>query len=182
MPISDTRIKQRVESGSLDIDPYVDEHVEPASVDLRLGSDFKRIIGTGEIIDTREKPTMKMKTIDSDSVVLKPGDAMLGTTVERISLPDDLSARVVGRSSLGRLFVEVHKTAGFGDPGFEGEVTLELMNGNPNPVRLHAGDRICQIVFEPIVGAVEQTYGSETNQYQGQSGATESGMSFESKD
>lgn len=179
MILSDEDIVERVGNDSLIIEPYIEENVEPASVDLRLGSSFKKPVATGQIIDTRGNNEEEYREFNADSIILEPGESILSETIERIELPDDLSADVVGRSSLGRLFVSIHETAGFGDPGFTGTITLEMTNSNPNPVRLHKGDRVCQIIFKEMKNPALEPYGHERSQYQNQSGATESGMQFE---
>lgn len=179
MVLSDVDIIERIESGSLVIDPYDESNVEPASVDIRLGNSFKEPVETGKIIDTRSNEGQPYRSFEADSIVLEPEESLLATTLERIEIPRDISANADGRSSLGRLFVSIHQTAGFCDPGYNGEVTLEMTNANPNPIRLHAGDRICQLVFEELSSPARKTYGHEDSQYQGQSGATESGMNFE---
>jgi len=173
-------IRERVESGDLSIDPYVPEHVEPASVDLRLGNDFTTIEPTGRTIDTHDEDSFEARNFSVDELELYPGETILGTTLEEIGMPDDLVGNVVGRSSLGRLDVVIHKTAGFIDPGFRGEITLEIENEGQHPVILYPGDRVCQIWFAPVDG-VETPYGEERgSQYQGQRGATPSGMNFSS--
>lgn len=179
MILADSDIVQRLSSGQLLIEPYDESNVEPASVDLRLGNSFKKPVATGQIIDTRGNTEQEYREFEADSIVLEHGEAILAETQERIELPDDLAADIVGRSSLGRLFVSVHETAGFGDPGFEGTVTLEMTNGNPDPIRLHHMDRICQIIFKETKTPAERPYGHSGSQYQNQSGATESGMRFE---
>lgn len=179
MVLSDTTIRERIASGELHIDPYDDTLVEPSSVDLRLGNEFKVVTTTGGVVDTRDTNDTLDYTVVSDEVVLKPGQFVLATTAERIRLPDDLSANVLGRSSLGRLGISVHQTAGYIDPGFFGEVTLELSNHGPASVRLYGGDRICQIVFHELSTPAETPYGHEGSQYQNQRGATPSGMNFQ---
>lgn len=179
MVLSDADIIKRIGDGSLVIEPYDESNVEPASVDIRLGNSFKEPVKTGRIVDTRGEAGQPYREFEADSIVLEPGDSILATTFETIEIPADLCADAVGRSSLGRLFVSIHETAGFCDPGFSGEVTLEMTNENPNPVRLHAGDRVCQIVFKELSSPALNPYGHEGSQYQNQSGATESGMSFE---
>lgn len=179
MVLSDTDIIDRIDSGSLVIEPYEEDNVEPASVDIRLGQSFKEPVKTGRIIDSRSDNGQPYREFEADSIVLEPGDSYLATTMEQIRIPDDLCASAVGRSSLGRLFISIHETAGFCDPGFTGEVTLEMTNDNPNPVRLHAGDRVCQFVFKELSSPANEEYGHEDSQYQNQSGATESGMSFD---
>lgn len=184
MVLSDIDIIKRIGSNELTIEPYKEDNVEPASVDLRLGEDFKR--PQRRLDKTLHKPL----TLDSDdkklrmeemdgSVELKRNDFVLATTKERVEIPDDLVAHVLGRSSLGRLGISVHQTAGYIDPGFEGQITLELSNHGPAPVRLESGQRICQIVFEELSSPALEPYGHEDSQYQNQSGATPSGMSFD---
>ena len=179
MVLSDIDIIERIGDGSLVIDPYEEDNVEPASIDIRLGNSFKEPIKTGRIVDSQSDGGQPYREFQADSIVLEPGDSYLATTLETIEIPDDLCADAVGRSSLGRLFVSIHETAGFCDPGFVGEVTLEMTNENPNPVRLHSGDRVCQLVFKELSRPAIQLYGHEDSQYQDQSGATQSGMRFD---
>lgn len=179
MVLSDVDIIERIGNGSLVIEPYDESNVEPASVDIRLGTSFKEPVKTGRIVDTRSGEGQPYREFEADSIVLEPGDSILATTHEKVKIPDDLCADAVGRSSLGRLFVSIHETAGFCDPGYCGEVTLEMTNENPNPVRLHAKDRVCQLVFKELSSPALRPYGHEGSQYQNQSGATESGMMFE---
>jgi len=182
MILGEMEIIERVESGDLYINPFVPEHVEPASVDLRLGRNFTTIEPTGRTIDTHDDDSFETRNFEVDELELYPGETILGTTMETIGMPDDLAANVIGRSSLGRLDVVIHKTAGFIDPGFRGEITLEIENEGQHPVKLYAGDRVCQIWFTPVSG-VETPYGEERgSQYQGQSGATPSGMQFNSRE
>lgn len=179
MVLSDNDIIQRIAKGSLVIEPYDESNVEPASVDIRLGNSFKEPVKTGRIVDSHSEEGQPYREFEADSIVLEPGDSYLATTFETVEIPDDLCADAVGRSSLGRLFVSIHETAGFCDPGFSGEVTLEMTNENPNPVRLHAGDRVCQLVFKELSSPALRPYGHDGSQYQSQSGATESGMKFD---
>lgn len=178
MVLSDGTIKEMVDEGAIGIDPYEEEHVEPASVDLRLSDSFAKIESTGTI-DTRDAASVDYREFHTDKLILNPGDTILGSTMEEVHIPPFLSARVAGRSSLGRIFVEVHKTAGFGDPGFEGDITLEIGNDGRNPVKLYAGQRICQIIFEELDRPAERPYGHDGSQYQSQEGATSSGMNFD---
>jgi len=184
MVLSDNTIQTLIESprSDLSIDPYLQQNVEPASVDLRLSDSFANIdtvVSSDGVIDTATDNSVTYNHFTTDSIVLEPGSTVLGSTIEQITLPDNISARVVGRSSLGRLFVEVHKTAGFCDPGFSGDITLEIGNDSEHPVRLHAGHRICQIVFERLDRPADRPYGHAGSQYQDQDGATKSGMNFE---
>jgi len=180
--LGEKALKQKIESGDIYIAPYIEEHVEPASIDLRLGNHFTVISATDDVIDTRDEDSITHTSFERESITLEPGANVLGTTVETVGIPDTLVGQVQGRSSLGRLSVVVHKTAGIIDPGYRGEITLEIENEGVEPVRLHAGDRVCQILFEEVVGGVETPYGEERgSQYQGQSGATPSGMGFSSE-
>lgn len=183
MVLSDTGIRSHISAGNLSIDPYDADNIEPASVDLRLGSEFKKA-QTGLVPENR----LISLSDDSDeiswhnrdgSVVIEPDDFVLATTKERVELSNNLVAHVLGRSSLGRLGISIHQTAGYIDPGFAGEITLELSNHGPCPVELCADDRICQIVFEELSTPASEPYGHEGSQYQNQSGATPSGMSFD---
>lgn len=177
--LPDHMIIAAVEDGSIGIDPFDKSNVEPASVDLRLGDSFIEVWETTGAIDTRDPQTNMTRSFTAESITLDPGEQILAATKEYVSLPDHIEAEVTGRSSLGRLFVEVHKTAGFCDPGFEGQITLEIQNHNPNPVTLYEGQRVCQIIFRMLESSAEEPYGHEGSQYQGQTGATDSGMTFE---
>ena len=185
--LSDRAIEGRVQSpDGLDITPFVADNIEPASVDLRLGDDFKRVF---KEYSPKERVTVSLdegnssaighRQIEERPVILEPGELILATTKEKIHMPDDLTAKVLGRSSLGRLGVSVHQTAGFIDPGFVGEITLELSNSGPIPVELTDGLRVCQIVFSALNKPAKNSYGGEGSQYQYQVDATESGMNFE---
>jgi dCTP deaminase len=180
MVLSDIDIVERVANGDLTIQPYDESNVEPASVDLRLGADFK-IVERPDSFAVVDPAVGTEHTYDetTDSVVIEPEDFVLATTKEFVELPDDLVANVLGRSSLGRLGISVHQTAGYIDPGFKGQITLELSNHGPAPVRLAEGQRICQIFFTELSSPALHPYGHEGSQYQNQSGATKSGMKFE---
>lgn len=181
MTLSDGDIRQRIYSGDLEIEPYESNHVEPASVDLRLGNEFKvpKKRYANRSIDLRD-PDDDILMYDQyvGEYKLFPGDFVLATTKESVTLPDNLVAKVTGRSSLGRLGLSIHQTAGFIDPGFEGQITLELSNHGPAPVLLAEGARICQIIFTELSSPAEEPYGHDGSQYQGQTGATESGLKF----
>jgi len=180
MILTDADIKQRVNNGNIVIDPYDESNVESASVDLRLGSEWKIVRrGGANIVDTRDDSGGLSYTPKSGTVFLQPVELVLATTLEYIELPNDIAAHVIGRSTLGRVGVSIHQTAGFIDPGFRGEITLEMSNLGPATVKLYEGQRICQIVFTQLSGSAEQPYGHAGSQYQDQSGATESGMQFD---
>ncbi|MFB6122666.1 MAG: dCTP deaminase [Haloferacaceae archaeon] len=179
MILSDVDILSRLESGSLVIDPLddVDQQVQPASVDLRLGEEFLEFQRTNIscIHPNREDEVSDYITetvvADGDEFILHPGDFVLGTTKERVEVPADLVANVEGRSSLGRLAVVVHATAGYIDPGYRGQVTLELSNLGTAPVALTPGMRISQLVFTELKSPAERPYGAERgSKYQDQRG------------
>lgn len=181
MVLSDIDIIERVGHGELTIEPYKEDNVEPASVDLRLGEGFQLAVPRRSIgIDLADSngDEIHWKYVH-DSIEICPGDFVLATTKERVEIPDDLVAHVLGRSSLGRLGISVHQTAGYIDPGFKGQITLELSNHGPAPVSLKPGQRICQMVFEELSSPALNPYGHGGSQYQNQSGATESRMNFD---
>jgi dCTP deaminase len=179
MILSDDDILARLEAGDLVVDPLddIDMQVQPASVDLRLGEEFlefqraniscihpNRESEISEYVDETTVP-------EGEEFVLHPGDFVLGTTKERVGIPDDLVAHVEGRSSLGRLAVVVHATAGLCDPGYEGQITLELSNLGTAPVALTPGMRISQLTFTELTSPAARPYGAERgSKYQGQSG------------
>lgn len=190
MICSNSDIKRRIESGNLVIDPYVEEHVEPASIDLRLGDHFVRYTDYHEgdgVLDLKDGFDALDGREDDwgtyDSYVIHPDDFVLATTEEYVEIPNDLLGKVDGRSSIGRLGVEVHRTAGIIDPGYEGEITLEITNAAPFPIRVHAGQRVCQMLLMELTEPATVEYGDDNgNQYKHQEGATVSGMSFESRE
>ncbi len=179
MILSDADILDRLEAGDLVIDPLddLDLQIQPASVDLRLGREFLEFQRTNipcihpdseqeieEYVDETVVP-------EDDEFILHPGDFVLGTTMERVEIPDDLLAHVEGRSSLGRLAIVVHATAGLCDPGYKGQITLELSNLGAAPVALAPGMRISQLTFTELSSPAERPYGAERgSKYQGQSG------------
>ena len=168
MILSDRDIRARLASGELKITGIRDEaqQIQPASVDLRLSAEFL-IYKPAQVacLDPRKPETLVLATervgvAEGEGFILHPGEFALGSTVERVAIPNDLVARVDGRSSVGRLAVVVHATAGFIDPGFVGEITLELSNIGRIPVRLYPGMRIAQIVFQTMTSAAERPYGA----------------------
>jgi dCTP deaminase len=178
--ISDGTLRRLVDEGRLVVDPWDPEMIQPASIDLRLGDSF-RVFSNHRItaIDLREVPpnlTEEVTISDGDPFVIHPGEFCLGRTLERVELPDDLVARVEGKSSLGRLGLIVHATAGFVDPGWSGTLTLELNNLTRVPIKLYAGLPIAQLSVMALDRAAERPYGSEGlgSHYQGQVAATES--------
>lgn len=141
---------------------------QPASIDLRLSDEFLQ--PTPEKVDPKTS-SPNYEYVISDKIILPPHSFILGSTIEKITLPNNIVARVEGRSSIGRLGVTVHVTAGFIDPAFTGNITLEIANLSNNAVVLYKGMRICQIVFEEIEEPVF-AYGECENKYQGQDGVT----------
>ena len=179
MILSDTDILARLEEGDLAIDPLddIDTQVQPASVDLRLGSEFLEFRRTNipciHPTDAREVDEYVEETHvpEGDDFILHPGDFVLGTTKERVEVPADLLATVQGRSSLGRLAVVIHATAGIVDPGYHGQITLELSNLGAAPVALSPGMRVSQLIFTELKTPAERPYGVERgSKYQEQSG------------
>lgn len=179
MILSDADILDRLADGDLVIEPLddIDQQVQPASVDLRLGERFLEFQRTNipcihptESDEVGEYVTET--TVDEgDEFILHPGDFVLGTTVERVAIPDDLVAHVEGRSSLGRLAIVVHATAGLCDPGYEGQITLELSNLGTAPVALSPGMRVSQLTFTELKSPADRPYGSERgSKYQNQDG------------
>jgi dCTP deaminase len=178
--LSDGTILRMVADGHIKIDPWDPEMVQPASLDLHLGNSF-RVFHNHKItaIDLREPPTNLTEQIKVDveePFVIHPGEFCLGSTLERVELPDDVVARIEGKSSLGRLGLIVHATAGFCDPGWKGTLTLELNNLTRVPIRLYAGLAIAQLSFMTLDAPALRPYGDEGlgSKYQGQVEATES--------
>lgn len=178
--LSDGTIRRFVEEGRIRIDPWDPELVQPASVDLRLGNSF-RVFHNHRVtsIDLRELPdnlTEEVRVPEGDSFVIHPGEFCLGRTLEWIELPPDIVARIEGKSSLGRLGLIVHATAGFCDPGWKGTLTLELHNLTRVPIKLYPGLLIAQLSFMTLDRPAERPYGSAElgSHYQGQREATES--------
>lgn len=176
--LSDRDIKQGLKSGKIAIDPLLDyeKQIQPSSVDLRIGNEFKsfKIIKQG-FIDPKDKLNMNsfMESTcveDGDYFIIHPNEFTLATTFETVKVPNDLVARVEGRSSMGRLGITMHVTAGYIDPGFEGKITLEISNIGKMPVALYPGQRGCQIVFETMTSPSNRPYGhpERNSKYMGQ--------------
>lgn len=179
MILSDADILSRLEAGDLEIDPIddIDTQVQPASVDLRLGEEFLEFQRTNipyihpNSADEVDDYVTETHINEGEDFILHPGDFVLGTTKERVSIPADLLATVQGRSSLGRLAIVIHATAGIVDPGYEGQITLELSNLGTAPVALSPGMRVSQLIFTELKTPAERPYGEERgSKYQGQSG------------
>jgi len=178
--LSDGTIVRLVEEGRIRIEPWDPSLVQPASVDLRLGDTF-RVFDNHRIaaIDLRERPenlTSEVRIEPGEPFVIHPGEFCLGRTLEWVELPDDVVARIEGKSSLGRLGLIVHATAGFCDPGWRGTLTLELNNLTRVPIKLYPGLLIAQLSFMTLDRPAQRPYGSAElgSHYQGQREATES--------
>lgn len=156
-----------LKKGELLIEPLQDGQIQPASVDIRLGDTFAVVEDSADGMITMQDE-IKYKTIKADKYLLLPGQFVLATTMEYISLPDDLTAFVEGRSSLGRMGLFI-QNAGWVDPGFKGEITLELFNANRCAIELQAGRRVGQLVLAKMDCPANEPYNGK---YQGQKGAT----------
>ena len=167
MILSDKTITKMLEEHTLSISPIENEQIQPASVDIRLGDTFSMVEDSSTGIITLESE-IKYKTIRTDTYILLPGQFVLATTLEYISLPNNLTAFVEGRSSLGRMGLFI-QNAGWVDPGFQGEITLELFNANRCAIELKAGRRVGQLVFAEMDCEALNPY---RGKYQGQKGAT----------
>lgn len=171
--------------------PEIDFNLQlgPSSFDLRLGYEFG-VLNTRKIekIDTKDMEKYsnfirKERHTADEGVVIHPGEFVLGSTLETLKVPNNLVARVEGRSSYGRLGIIVHATAGYVDPGFEGDITLEMQNLGNAPVKLYPEDRVCQVVFETMTSEAESPYGEKTDsKYMGQTGATGSKLGKEKRE
>lgn len=178
--LSDGTIRRLVDEGRIGISPWDPAMVQPASIDLRLGSSF-RVFHNHRIqaIDLADPPgglTEHVEIDGSEPFVIHPGEFVLGRTEEHVTLPADIVARIEGKSSLGRLGLIVHATAGFVDPGFSGSLTLEITNFNSVPIVLRAGLPIAQLSFMTLDRPAERPYGHPElgSHYHGQLEATES--------
>jgi dCTP deaminase len=178
--LSDGTIRRLVDEGRIVLEPWDPGLVQPASVDLLLGDSFRVFHNhRAAAIDLREPPTNLTEEVtiaEGDAFVIHPGEFVLGRTLERVELPDDIVARIEGKSSIGRLGLIVHATAGFVDPGFQGTLTLEITNLTRIPIKLYAGLPIAQLSFMTLDAPAERPYGSAElgSHYQGQLAATES--------
>jgi dCTP deaminase len=178
--LSDGTIRRLVEEGHIRIDPWDEDFVQPASVDVRLGRTFRVFHNhRAPAIDLASPPqnlTERVEVEDGGDFVIHPGEFVLGRTLEYIELPADIVARIEGKSSVGRLGLIVHATAGFIDPGFCGTLTLEITNLTRIPIRLRPGLPIAQLSFMALDAPAQRPYGHPElgSHYQGQIEATES--------
>ena len=180
MLLSDRDIRAQIDAGRVQFDPWESAMLQPSSVDIRLDKYF-RLFDNHKypVIDpAQDQPELtRLVEVDPDEgFVLHPGEFVLGSTWEAVTLPNDLAARVEGKSSLGRLGLLTHATAGFVDPGFSGHVTLELSNVATLPIMLWPGMKIGQLAFFQLSSPSENPYGSAVygSHYQGQRGPTAS--------
>jgi dCTP deaminase len=178
--LSDRTIRSEIDSGRIVIDPFDPSLVQPSSVDVRVDRRY-RVFHNARYthIDVRkpmEDLTELVEVQDGEPFILHPGEYVLGQTLERVTLPDDLVARLEGKSSLGRLGLLIHSTAGFVDSGFSGNLTLELSNVANLPITIYEGMPIGQISFMRMDGPVDHAYGSDEtgSKYQGQAEPTPS--------
>jgi len=171
--LSDRSINEAIASGRLGIDPFDPKLVQPSSIDVRLDNKFLVFRNTKRaFIDVKQPADDLMEMIEVGSeepMFLHPHEFVLGSTIERVKMPDDLVGRLEGRSSLGRLGVVIHSTAGYLDPAFEGHVTLEISNLANLPVALYPGMRIGQISFSLMTTPADRPYGAARgSKYSGQ--------------
>jgi dCTP deaminase len=174
MVLSDRTIREEIAAGRIVIDPFDDALVQPSSVDLRVSHRFRVFHNTRmPYIDVREPaPDLtELVQVADEPFILHPGEFVLGATLERVGVPRDLVARLEGKSSLGRLGLLIHSTAGYIDPGFDGTITLELSNVARLPITIYAGMRIGQVSFLRLSTPVDAPYAGK---YQGQSEPTAS--------
>jgi dCTP deaminase len=174
--LSDRTIRKLLAEGRLMLEPLEDSQIQPASVDVRLGDRIRVFRNHTTVCIDPYQPQPDLTEVvevgDGQPFVLHPGEFVLGFTMERVGIPDDIVARVDGKSSLGRLGVLIHATAGFVDAGFAGQITLELSNVATLPIKLWPGMRIGQISFMRLDEPVERPYGHPelNSKYQGQAG------------
>ena len=180
MVLSDRTIRRLLDEGRIGIDPYDPELMQPSSLDVRVDRYFRVFRNSRypyiDVKTEQEELTELVEVDGAEAFILHPGEFVLGSTLERVTLPDDLVARLEGKSSLGRLGLLIHSTAGFIDPGWDGHVTLELSNVANLPITIYPGMKIGQLSFVQLSEPAETPYGSGTlgSKYQGQQGPTPS--------
>ena len=180
MVLSDRDIRAEIAAGRIVIDPYTPEAVQPSSIDLHLDHRFRVFRNSRyPYIDVRAEQPELTELVEigaEEPFILHPGEFVLGSTFERVELPNDLVARLEGKSSLGRLGLLIHSTAGYVDPGWEGNLTLELSNVANLPITLYDGMKIGQISFQRLSSPVEVGYGDASigSKYRGQRDPTAS--------
>ena len=180
MLLSDRDIKAEIDGGRVRLEPYDEAMVQPSSIDVRLDKYFRLFDNHRyPFIDPAEDQpelTRLIEVAHAEPLILHPGEFVLGSSFEVVTLPGDLAARLEGKSSLGRLGLLTHSTAGFVDPGFSGHVTLELSNAATLPIKLWPGMKVGQLCFFRLSSPAENPYGSAKygSRYQGQRGPTAS--------
>jgi dCTP deaminase len=178
--LSDRTIRRLLDEGRIGIDPYEASLMQPSSLDVRVDRWFRVFRNSRypfiDVKQNQEELTELEEVPDGEAFILHPGEFVLGSTLERVTLPDDLVARLEGKSSLGRLGLLIHSTAGFIDPGWDGHVTLELSNVANLPITIYPGMKIGQLSFVQLSEPAETPYGAGTlgSKYQGQQGPTPS--------
>ncbi len=178
--LSDRSIREQLTAGRIVIDPFDESCIQPSSIDVKVSTLFRVFRNhTVSVIDVKKDMTSMTELVeiaDGDAFMLHPGEFALGSTLERIVVPDDLVARVEGKSSLGRLGLLIHSTAGFIDAGFDGHITLELSNVANLPITLYPNMKIGQVSFMMMTTPADQPYGkgARGSKYQGQRGPTPS--------
>ena len=176
MILSDRTIREELEAGRIVIDPLLPKSIQPSSVDLHIDRYFRvfrnHTMGHIDVKQNLEDLTELVEIAEEDTFMLHPGEFVLGSTLERVALPTDLVARLEGKSSLGRLGLLIHSTAGFVDAGWDGQLTLELSNVANLPITLYPGMKIGQISFIRMTTPADVPYGSAEvgSKYQGQRG------------
>ena len=174
--LSDRTIRDEIAAGRIVIEPFEPGCVQPSSVDLHLDRWFRvfrnHTLGHIDVRQNLEELTELVGVEEDDPFILHPGEFVLGSTIERVALPDDLVGRLEGKSSLGRLGLLIHSTAGFVDAGWDGQLTLELSNVASLPITLYAGMKIGQISFMRMTTPADNPYGTSElgSKYQGQRG------------
>lgn len=180
MVLSDRTIRRLIAEGRIGVEPLDQGLIQPSSIDVRVDRFFRVFRNARyayiDVKEPMEDLTELVEVEGGEAFILHPGEFVLGSTLERVTLPDDLVARLEGKSSLGRLGLLIHSTAGFVDPGWDGHVTLELSNVANLPITLYAGMKIGQLSFVQLTEPAESPYGSAGlhSKYQGQRGPTPS--------
>ena len=182
MILSDRTVREQLAAGRIVIEPFDESLIQPSSIDVRISNLFRVFRNhTSGVIDVKRDMTSLTELIEmpedgSEPFMLHPGEFALGSTLERIALPDDLVARIEGKSSLGRLGLLIHSTAGFIDAGWDGHITLELANVASLPITLYPGMKIGQVSFMHMTTPADNPYGkgASGSKYQGQRGPTPS--------
>lgn len=178
--LSDRTLREQIDAGRIVVEPFDETCIQPSSIDVKIGNDFRVFRNhTAKVIDVKQDMTSltELVEIPDDGVfVLHPGEFVLASTMERIGVPVDMVARIDGKSSLGRLGLIIHSTAGFIDPGFDGHITLELTNIATLPITLYPRMKVGQVSFMMMTTAADKPYGSGAfgSKYHGQRGPTPS--------